>query len=228
MTKRKLAKFAEIGNMPHVFQNFSWQHPQLINFEKKPIQLNNNWASTFFKNKQAITLELACGYGEYTTEMAFNQPNSNFIGIDIKGNRIHLGASICKQHNLNNVAFIRSEIALLPHFFAPNEIHEIWITFPDPQPNKINKRLVSPYFLNIYKQFTAPNAPIHLKTDNTELYEYALFTLNNLNYPIIYNYNNIDQQANFDKHPLLKISTRYEKIHRAKGETIKYIQFTLN
>lgn len=228
MSKNKLQKFAEIAQMPNVFQNFGWENAQLINYQGIAIDYRGQWANSVFQNQHPICLELACGYGEYTTALAAQDPNRNFIGIDIKGNRIWRGACQLLEQNLHNGAFIRTAINLLPHFFGNNEIDEMWITFPDPhiQAGKHKKRLTSAYFLNLYRQFMPPNGIIHLKTDSTLLYEYTLETIAAENCTILANVFDI-ANTNYDE-PRLKIKTRYEGLNLSGADTIKYVKFALN
>lgn len=228
MPKNKLAKFSAINTMPNVFQNREWHEPKLYNYQNKIINYAGNWNNTHFNNHNPLILELACGYGEYTVALAQHNVNQNFIGIDVKGNRIHTGALQATQHRLPNVAFMRSPIELLPHFFAPNEIHEIWIPFPDPylRSAKSNKRLISPYFLDIYRKIASPNCHIHLKTDSKTLYDFAVEVVQNQNLSIVQNYTNLYEQMP-STNPILSLKTRYEKIHLAQNKTIKYLYFKL-
>ncbi|MBK6612185.1 MAG: tRNA (guanosine(46)-N7)-methyltransferase TrmB [Sphingobacteriales bacterium] len=231
MAKRKLQKFAEIGQMPNVIQNFNWENPVLINHQQTEVKLKGKWASAFFNNQQPIVLELACGYGEYAVALGKLQPQLNFIGIDIKGNRIHHGAKLALQQGLGNVGFLRTGISLLPHFFAQNEISEIWIPFPDPYlPNsQARKRLTSPQFLQLYRQFLQPQGRLHLKTDSEPLYQYTLETLEQTSgAAIIAHTNNLYQHVLYQQFPALQIPTRYESLRPSGADTIKYICFTIN
>ena len=167
MGKNKLAKFNEMKDFDNVYQ---------VDFKSvlnKNFYLKGKWSSEVFKNHHPIVLELGCGKGEYTVGLAKRYPNKNFIGIDIKGARIYKGAKTALENNLQNVRFIRTRIDFISSFFAENEVAEIWLTFPDPQPKKFKKRLSSSTFLNRYSQFLSKNALIHLKTDSRLLYEYT-------------------------------------------------------
>ncbi len=191
--------------------------------------LKNNWHKQFFKNELPIVLELGCGKGEYTIGLALNNLNKNYVGVDVKGNRIWSGASYALQNKLNNVGFIRTRIDFIDHCFSENEVDEIWITFPDPQPQKTRerKRLTHPLFLNRYKKILKPGGLIHLKTDSTGLYEYTLETIKENNLNIIWHTANLYKNCPADRQELTAIKTYYENMFTAKGENIKYICFTL-
>ncbi|OJU55260.1 MAG: tRNA (guanosine(46)-N7)-methyltransferase TrmB, partial [Bacteroidales bacterium 45-6] len=145
MGKNKLAKFADMSEYPHVFQ-----YPFSV-LQEKGFDLKGKWNAQFFHNDHPIVLELGCGKGEYTVGLAKLFPEKNFIGVDIKGARMWAGAKQALSENLSNVAFLRTHIELMDHFFAPNEVSEIWITFPDPQMNKVNKRMTSTRFMKLYR-----------------------------------------------------------------------------
>lgn len=188
--------------------------------------IKGKWEEEHFKNDNPIVLELACGRGEYTVGMARMFPGTNFIGVDIKGDRIWKGSSIAVEENLTNVAFCRTRILMIENFFEPGEVTDIWITFPDPRPRDrdIKRRLTSPRFLEIYKSLMKPGSTIYLKTDNTPLYEYTLEVLQSRDdieglehTPDLYN-SSLAPEA-FD------IKTRYEKKFHAKGEDIKFVRF---
>lgn len=194
----------------------------------KPIynSIRGEWRSSFFKNDFPITLELACGRGEYTVGLARLFPNRNFIGVDIKGERIWKGSTWAAEENLSNVAFLRTQILMIENFFTPCEIDEIWLTFPDPRPRKrdIKRRLTSPRFMEMYKKIAKPGSYIRLKTDNTALYQYTLEELGARNdlqdvmfTPDLYN---SDLRAE-----CYEIKTRYEAEFTGQGEKIKYLRF---
>jgi tRNA (guanine-N7-)-methyltransferase len=194
----------------------------------KPLynSIQGKWNDLYFKNSNPITVELACGRGEYTIGLAKSFPDRNYIGVDIKGERIWKGSTWAVEEKLSNVAFLRTQILMIESFFAEKEINEIWLTFPDPRPRKrdIKRRLTSPRFIAMYKKLIQPGGYIRLKTDNTKLYQYTLEEMQNraditdLRYtPDVYN---SDLRAEcFD------IKTRYEVEFAAKGETIKYLRF---
>jgi tRNA (guanine-N7-)-methyltransferase len=159
--KNKLKKFNDLESFSHVFQ---LSLNEIRN--GKEFSMKGKWNELFFKNSQPIVVELGCGKGEYTVGLAQLFPNKNFIGIDIKGARMWTGAKQSIEAGLSNVAFLRTKIEMLTHFFCPNEVSEIWITFPDPQMKKVNKRLTSTNLLQQYQQLLQPNGLIHLKTDS--------------------------------------------------------------
>ena len=188
--------------------------------------MRGNWNAGYFKNSHPITLELACGRGEYTVGLARLFPNRNYIGVDVKGERIWKGSSIAVEENLTNVAFLRTEIFAIEVFFAPQEVDEIWITFPDPRSRKrdAKRRLTSPRFLELYKKVIKPGGLIRLKTDNKELFDFTVETLSargdvsdlHVTYDV---YSSPFRDECFD------IKTRYESMFAAEGETIKYLRF---
>lgn len=225
MGKNKLYKFNQLATYPHVYQNYNVQDPKLTDYRGEIVDLKNNWRKEHFKNDNPITLELACGRGEYTVALGRQFPDRNFVGIDIKGARIWKGATMAKEERLNNVAFVRTRIEQLALFFGKEEVDEIWITFPDPylREGKARKRLTSPRFLNIYKEIVKPNAFLHLKTDNQPLYEYTLETLAEENCNIIYHNDDIYKGELYCEE--LAIKTYYEGLHLENNLTIKYIRF---
>ncbi|HVZ95774.1 MAG TPA: tRNA (guanosine(46)-N7)-methyltransferase TrmB, partial [Chitinophagaceae bacterium] len=160
MAHKKLQRFAEIKTFYNVLE-----FP-----ENMPGKWNN-----FFKNNNPVVLELACGKGEYTTSLAGLHPQKNFIGVDIKGNRIWAGARYAIENTLQNVAFLRTQIEMIEKYFTAGEVDEIWITFPDPQlrNSKARKRLTHPRFLRSYKKILKPGGAVHLKTDSPQLYNFT-------------------------------------------------------
>ena len=226
MAKNKLMKFAEMKTMKRVFE------PRMDEFIDTDYPLKGNWNSEVFKNENPIILELGCGKGEYTVGLGSKYPNKNFVGIDIKGARIWRGAKDANENNLTNVAFLRNVVDFVPHFFAKNEVDEIWLTFSDPQPKKPNKRLSSREFVNRYKQLLKPNGIIHLKTDNTLLYESTLEEIEEYGYEKLIDSNNIYEKDwdSFDNETqeILGIKTHYEKLFSDKGFKIKYVAFRVD
>jgi len=219
MAKNKLQRFSEIRNFNNVIE---------INYD----DIFNNkeagcWQKDIFKNNNPIVLELACGKGEYTIGLAKKNPNKNYIGIDIKGERIWKGAKDAIDLKLDNVRFLRTRIEHLNLVFSKNEISEIWITFPDPflKKSKSRKRLTSLRFLEIYKQILSKKSFIHLKTDSQELYEYTLDILVKNKLRILENVNDITKNKKIRD---LDIKTYYEKKFNSKGKSITYIKFMLN
>ncbi len=221
MGKGKIARFREVDELSNVIQ------PEIKNYvDLSDHPLKGNWAKTFFKNDNPLVLELACGKGEYNVNLARKNPNRNYLGIDIKGARIWRGAKTAHEEGLKNVGFLRTRIELLRAFFDKHEISEIWITFPDPQPKKPNKRLTSPRMLTIYQHFLIPDGMIHLKTDNEQLFHYTLAVANQNNLVMKDVVDNIYETEGFDF--LKSVKTFYEKQFITEGRTIKYMNFYLN
>ena len=220
MTKKKLLHFAENLTFKHLFQ---CPHQGLL----PDFPLKGKWNEAFFHNDNPVVLELGCGKGEYTVNLAINHPEKNFIGMDIKGARLWKGCKVVEELGLKNVAFIRSRGEFLEFFFAGNEVGEIWLTFPDPQPqsNRIQKRLTSPEFLLRYKNILTKNGMIHLKTDNEKLYRYTLGVIKVFGHQLVFSYEDIYQLET--SHEATAIQTFYEEIYRKEGIPIKYIEFKL-
>lgn len=222
MGKNKLRKFAENETFENLFQ------PSFDEVWRTDFHLKGKWNNSFFRNDNPIVLELGCGKGEYTVNLAKSYPSKNFIGVDIKGARLWKGAKESNDLSLYNVAFIRTRIENIASFFAKNEVSEIWITFPDPQPrpSKARKRLSSSRFLSYYQQFVVNNGLVHLKTDSQELHEYtkAVVEANGLNTLTctndLYN-NNIADKS-------LSIRTFYESMFLEQGKPITYLSFELD
>ena len=228
MSLNKLQKFAAIKTMSHVFQNFSFNHPQLI-CNETPVTMRGKWHESFFKNSNPIVLELACGRGEYTVNLARKNPNINYIGIDVKGNRIYTGAQTAIDEGLQNVAFIRTPIEQLHHFIAPDEASEIWITFPDPFPKFPDRknRLISPRFIDLYRSHFATKPIIyHLKTDNIRLFRYATGVIDGRGYKI---HTCLEDIYAIDKkiEDYLRIQTYYERLHQGMGSAIHYMKWEM-
>lgn len=224
-----MLKFTELLTFSNVYENFEPETTSLAwqNGEKR--EMKGKWRALHFKNDKPITLELACGRGEYSLALAERYPDRNFIGVDIKGARIWKGAKQAIERKLENVAFLRTKIEFCPNFFDKNEIDDIWITFPDPflKSKKYNRRLTSPNYLKRYLGFLKEGGNIHLKTDSDELFEHTLEVLEEFKLETEL----IDQDI-YSKdtlsHPDLDIKTYYEKMHLDKGKTIKYVRFKLN
>lgn len=189
--------------------------------------VRGNWSDRF-GNDNPITLELACGKGEYTLGLGARYPGRNFLGLDIKGDRIWKGAMEALDAGLTNVRFMRTRIDHITNYFAPAEIDEIWITFPDPylKKSKKRKRLTHPVYLNRYRQILRPDGPIHLKTDNDRLFSFTVRVIDILGLPIRRNISDLYLLDNIPEN--LDIQTYYEKQHLAAGRTIKYVSFSLN
>jgi len=219
MSRAKLKRYSEIWERDNVLE------PGKDKYEK----IKGKWNTYFFDRSQPITLELACGRGEYTVGLARKCPQRNFVGVDIKGDRIWKGSGIALDESLNNVGFLRTDILLLEKFFETDEVDEIWITFPDPRPKDRDekRRLTNNRFLDIYKSIINKKGWIRLKTDNSDLFDYTLDVLNNRK-------DIIDLEYTFDLYKSeLKdeghgIQTKYEKKHHELGESIKYLKFRFN
>lgn len=222
MGKDKLKRFAENENLERMFQPL---FDEVFNADYK---LKGKWNAEVFKNNNPIVLELGCGHGEYTVEMARKYPHKNFIGIDIKGARMWKGAKASNQENLQNAAFLRTRIEFITSCFAENEVSEIWITFPDPQrkSRRATKRLTASVFLTRYRAFLKPDAILHLKTDSRFLHEYTKALLSENNLPV--HIANADIYGNELPNPELETKTHYEKHYLAQGLQITYLQFSIN
>ncbi len=218
MSKNKLEKFAQMATFSNVVQ------PEDIKTQE--FEYKGRWSSAFFKNSNSITLELGCGKGEYTVALSQITPNKNFIGVDIKGARIWNGAKKALDNNLTNVGFLRTRIDMIDNFFGEDEVDEIWITFPDPQPKKQNKRLTSAHFLNLYRRFLKDGGVINLKTDSRLMHFYtlALLKANNI-VPIMFT-DDLYESDYLDG--ILGIHTFYENQFLAEGKKITYLQFILD
>jgi len=186
------------------------------------------WATGFFKNGNPVVLELACGKGEYTVNLAQMFPEKNFIGIDYKGNRIWRGAKTAIEENITNVGFLRIQIENLVEYFAKNEIDEIWITFPDPQPqiSREKKRLTSLRFLNLYRQMLKPGGFINLKTDNDGLHAYTAEKIEELGLKLHIKTEDLYHSPYADE--VLNIKTYYEKKYLKDNKNINYLKYSLD
>ena len=214
MGKDKLRRFAEIATFSNVKQ-----------LEEGKV-LKGTWSSSQFHNNNPVILELACGKGEYTVNLAKIFPDKNFIGIDYKGNRIWRGAKTAIEENIPNVAFLRIQIENLLDYFAEGEISEIWITFPDPQPqvSREKKRLTFPKFLEKYKALLVAGGIVHLKTDNDQLHAYTLEKIEDLGLKLMVRTEDLYHSDFADE--VLSIKTYYEKKYLAKEKNINYLKFS--
>lgn len=212
MAQKKLVRFAELETFPNVLQY--------------PENMAGNWNS-IFRNNNPVTLELACGKGEYAVGMGRLFPDKNFLGVDQKGNRIWVGAKTCIKEKLHNVAFLRTQIDRIAEYFTPGEVEEIWITFPDPQLriSKAKKRLTHPKFLRMYQQFLQPGGYINLKTDSPVLYEFTRLVIRMYGLDCVYETNDLYKETIQD--PVLRIQTHYEKLDIAQSNRIHYLKFRL-
>lgn len=212
MAQKKLLRFAQIKEFENVFE--------------KPTDMQGKWHG-HFKNNHPLILELACGRGEYTFGLAQLHSNKNFVGVDIKGNRMYIGAKKALDNNLVNAAFLRSQIESLSYCFFANEVDEIWITFPDPQLriSKAKKRLTHPRFLRQYQQILKKDGAIHLKTDSPHLYRFTKKVI--AIYGLILLEDSADVYAEKNIADELKIKTHYESLDIAGSKKIHYLKFTL-
>jgi len=190
--------------------------------------IKGQWHATQFDNQNPVTLELGCGNGEYTVGLAGIFPERNIIGVDIKGSRIWRGSTNAKEKGLSNVAFLRTSILDLEKFFEPNEVNEIWITFPDPRPRlgDAKRRLTSERFLGIYHRLIQKGGKIHLKTDDNPLYQFTLETIAKVGGTLLEHTDDLYQSDYLDKH--FGLQTTYEKKFLAEDKKICYIQFELS
>ncbi|WP_460679972.1 tRNA (guanosine(46)-N7)-methyltransferase TrmB [Mucilaginibacter koreensis] len=216
MGKDKLKRFAEIATFSNVIELEAGQ------------PYKGTWAQQFFKNSNPVVLELACGKGEYTVNLAQLFPDKNFIGIDYKGNRIWRGAKTALEDGVPNVAFLRIQIENLLDYFGPGEVDEIWITFPDPQPqiSREKKRLTSPRFLEKYKLILKPGGFVNLKTDNDNLYAYTVEKLSEAGVKPVIKTEHLYNSVYADE--VLSIKTYYEKKYLQHNKNINYLKFALS
>ena len=212
MAQKKLQRFADLKTFANVLEY--------------PKEMPGKWNS-FFKNEKKIILELACGRGEYTVGMAKLFPHQNFIGVDVKGNRMYIGAKKCLEEKITNAAFLRTQIEMLPDYFNCEEVNEIWITFPDPQlrVSKAKRRLTHPRFLRLYQQVLKPSGIIHLKTDSPDLYHFTKTVIELYGLTIVEDCNDVYKQPYVKEE--LKIKTHYESLDIAQSNKIHYLKFTL-
>lgn len=224
--KSKLERFAEVNRFENVYQCTDPDSHKVRKFDDSLISAQGQWNELVFKNDHPLVIELACGKGEYTIGLATHQPGKNFIGIDIKGNRLHRGAKKGLVLQLTNAAFLRIRIEWLGNHFAPGELDEIWITFPDPflKHSKSNRRLTSPHFQERYRSLLKPGGRVHLKTDSKELHQYTLQTLGTTPGIKIHS-NSSDIDGDGLTQGILAIQTYYEGKHRAIGKNILYLSW---
>lgn len=220
-SKNKLKRFKE--NL--TFKNVIQPSREILvddNFEYK-----GKWNNLFFKNNKPIIIELGCGKGEYSIELAKLNPEKNFIGIDIKGARFWRGAKTAIDEGLNNIAFVRSQIELIDRIFSEGEVSEIWITFPDPQIKfkREKHRLINLKFINLYKTILVPNGIINLKTDSEFLHGYMLGLIKSTNFlELIYSNHNIYNNSGAPEN-VLSIQTFYELKFLKQKKPITFINF---
>ena len=218
MGKGKLAKFADMERYENVFQ-----YPYGV-MSDVPFAMQGHWREMYFKNDNPIVLELGCGKGEYTVGLAKLFPDTNFIGVDIKGARMWTGATQALQEGLKNVAFLRTNIEIIDRFFGKDEVQEIWLTFSDPQMKNPRKRLSSTYFMNRYRHFLVDGGIIHLKTDSNFLFTYTSYMVDMNHLPLLFRTDDLYRDG---AGPILSIQTYYEKMWMDRGLNIKYQKFRL-
>ena len=236
MGKGKLAKFADMETYENVFQ-----YPFSV-IDNVPFEMRGHWREQYFHNDHPIVLELGCGKGEYTVELAKLYPDVNFIGVDIKGARMWTGATQALKEGLKNVAFLRTNIEIIERFFAEDEVQEIWLTFSDPQMKNPRKRLTSTYFMERYRKFLVDGGIIHLKTDSNFLFTYTTYMVEHNALPVLFRTEDLYGDHQWSARPkdacyqrdarmfnaeLLSIQTYYESMWIARGLNIKYMKWQL-
>lgn len=219
MGKNKLKKFAEMSHYKCVFQ-YPREELLRIGFPHK-----GRWNEAVFASANPVTLELGCGRGEYTVALAKNMPGRNFVGVDIKGARMWTGASQVEHENIANAVFLRCEIENIDAFFAPGEVGELWITFPDPQMKKVRKRLTSTRFLALYRRIMVADGIVNLKTDSPFLYEYTRRLAELNGFTVLTDTDDLYGSGTVD--PVASVKTYYEQQWLSRGKKIKLISFRL-
>lgn len=222
MGKDKLRRFAAVKEFPNFYEPII----------KEPFAMKGKWNEEHFKNDNPIVLELGCGKGEYSVGLGKHFPEKNFIGVDIKGARMFIGAEQALNDGMDNVAFLRTKIDFIEDYFAKDEIDEIWLTFSDPQPKKPNKRLTSPIFINRYRKILKQGGLVHLKTDSDLLFEYTEEQIGEQNYEKLELtwdlYGDLPENIDEQTRDIFHIKTHYEKLFTAKGSVIKYCRFKIS
>lgn len=221
-SKNKLKRFNENQTFTNVFQ------PKREVLVDSDYEMKGNWVTKHFKNDNPLILELGCGKGEYSVNLAKKYPNKNFIGIDIKGARFWRGAKTGIEENIPNVAFLRIQIELIDHVFAENEVDEIWITFPDPQIKykRTKHRITNATFLKRYKKVLKPEGIMNLKTDSEFMHGYTLGLLHGAGHEVLYANHNIYRQEGSPE-AVTSIQTHYESIYLEQNKPITYIRFKI-
>ena len=221
-SKNKLKRFKENETFKNVIQ------PTREELVKKDFVLKGKWNKDFFKNDNPLVLELGCGKGEYSVELGRKYPNKNFIGIDIKGARFWRGAKTALEENITNVGFLRTQIELVDHAFAENEVDEIWITFPDPQIKykRTKHRMTNSDFLQLYKSILKPDGVVNLKTDSEFMHGYTLGLLQGAGHEILYANHDVYKQEGSPEE-VTSIQTFYESQYLEQNKPITYIRFKI-
>ncbi len=217
--KKKLIRFKENKSFEKLFEPIALD---LINHD---FIYKGKWLTDYFKRSGRLVLELGCGYGEYTVGQAKMMPQDNFIGIDIKGARLNLGVKEIEKEKMPNACFIRTQIEMIPAIFD-KEVDEIWLTFPDPRPDRARRRLTYPLFLERYKKVLKNNGVVCLKTDSKELYDYTCELINELGYKTIEKTDDLYKSPLLEKIPF--IQTKYEKRFLAENKNICFLRFSFN
>ena len=220
-SKNKLKKFIENESFSNVIQ------PERKELLSDSFIYKGNWNKLYFKNNNPIIVELGCGKGEYTVNLAKSNPRKNYIGIDIKGARFWRGAKTSLEENLENVVFLRTQIELIDFVFGKQEVNEIWLTFPDPQIKyqRRKHRLTNPLFLNLYKKILVDNGVVHLKTDSEFLHGYTLGVLKGLSIKPSFSNHDIYKNNNAPNE-VINIKTHYEKLFLETKKNISYLRFS--
>ena len=223
MSKGKLAKFADMERYQNVFQ-----YPYSV-VEQVPFEMKGRWNECYFRNDHPIVLELGCGKGEYTVELAKLYPEVNFIGVDIKGARMWTGATQALQEGLKNVAFLRTNIEVIDRFFTPGEVTEIWLTFSDPQMKNPRKRLTSTWLMQRYRHFLADGGIVQLKTDSYFLFTYTTYMVEKNGLPLLFRTEDLYHTEGIDEETrrIIDIRTYYESMWIDRGLNIRYMKFRL-
>ena len=221
MSKGKLEKFADLARYENVFE-----HPYST-MKDVEFDMRGHWREQFFRNDHPIVLELGCGKGEYTVELARLYPHMNFIGVDIKGARLWTGATQALKEKLANVAFLRTNIEIIDRFFSPDEVQELWLTFSDPQMKNPRKRLTSSFFLERYRHFLVDKGIIHLKTDSNFLFTYTTYLAERNQLPMLFRTEDLYHDERIKNNPILGIQTYYERMWMDRGLNIRYMKFLL-
>jgi tRNA (guanine-N7-)-methyltransferase len=218
--KDKLRRFEAIKSFDNVFEPVREQ-----DFEH-----SGKWNENIFKNENPIVLELGCGKGEYSVGLGSLFSDKNYIGVEIKGNRIYIGAKEAIDSKLNNVAFLRTRIDYIDSYFKENEVDEIWLTFSDPQPNKPRKRLTSTLFINRYRKFLKPGGLIHLKTDSSVLFDSTMEQIKLNKYELVDLRPDLyaEIKEGEEEQKIFSIKTHYETLFTKRGHVIKYCCFKIN
>ena len=221
MGKDKLRRFAAVKSFDHFFEPVIGE----------PFPMKGNWRKDYFKNNNPIVLELGCGKGEYSVGLGKFYPEKNFIGVDIKGARMFIGAQQVIDDQMTNVAFLRTRIDFIADYFDQGEVDEIWLTFSDPQPKKENKRLSSPPFIERYRKILKTGGIIHMKTDSDLLFEYTEEQIKTQNYTCLELtwdlYGELPEKIDPVTREIFHIKTHYEQLFTAKGSVIKYCKFKI-